>query len=345
VSPHYEIIALCNTSVRSAQAAIERYGLPSSTKAYGSPADLAKDTDVDLVVVNVRVDRHYSVAKPILEAGKDVFVEWPLGSNLAQAEEMLAIAKKTGCKTIVGLQARPSPHVQKVRQLVQSGAIGNLLSSTATLEIGFLDGVEPPGVTYLAEKASGGSILTILYGHMADPIYYSLGGLDELSALLTTRWSKSKLLHWDGSFDKMIDRETADHIMVQGTLSGSGAPFSIAVRAGKPFKNTPAFSWFIFGTKGEIRVTAPGNLALGTGGEKIELYDHEKDAVEVIDVEWPASVSSISPMAKNVGLLYELFATGGTEGFVSFEEAVHFHKIIETMEKSSAEKKTLAVPK
>jgi predicted dehydrogenase len=83
--------------------------LPASTKTYGSPEDLAKDPDIDLVVCNVRVDRHYKVMMPILQAGKNAYVEWPLGANLQQAEEMLAAAQKSGSKTIVGLQARNSP--------------------------------------------------------------------------------------------------------------------------------------------------------------------------------------------------------------------------------------------
>jgi predicted dehydrogenase len=36
-SPHFEIVALLNTSAESAQAAIRKYGLPETTKAYGDP--------------------------------------------------------------------------------------------------------------------------------------------------------------------------------------------------------------------------------------------------------------------------------------------------------------------
>lgn len=42
----YEIKALCNSSVKAAQAAVKAYKLPSSTKAYGDPKDLANDPDV-----------------------------------------------------------------------------------------------------------------------------------------------------------------------------------------------------------------------------------------------------------------------------------------------------------
>ena len=54
---------------------------------------------------------------PALHAKKDVFVEWPLGSNLQEAEDMAAIAKKQGVKTIVGLQARLHPIVLKASLL------------------------------------------------------------------------------------------------------------------------------------------------------------------------------------------------------------------------------------
>jgi predicted dehydrogenase len=344
--------------VKSAQAAVERYGLPSTTKTYGSSEDLAKDPDVDLVVCNVRVDRHYQLMMPVLKAGKDAFVEWPLGSNLQQAEEMLAAAKASGSKTIVGLQARSSPVTQKIKQLVEEKVIGDLLSSVMTYYVGFLADVEPPGIDYLAKKAVGGNLMTILFSHMADPAYYSLGGLRELSALLTTvsaaavteeepkikqvlqRWPKTKLLHTDGTFDKLIDRETADHVMVQGLLK-SGAPILIYVRGGKAFKDTPALTWQIFGTKGEIRVTSMASIGVAVGGDKVELYDHEKDNVEIVDVQFDAAVRDLPPLAKNIGMLYELFATGGTveEGLVTFEEAVGMHKILDAMERSDAERK------
>jgi predicted dehydrogenase len=123
---------------------------------------------------------------PILKAGKDAFVEWPLGANLQQAEEMLATAKQSGSKTIVGLQARPSPVIQKIKQLVKDKAIGDLLSSEMRYAVGFVADTEPAGVDYMTKKAVGGNLLTILFSHMADPAYYALGGLEEVSALLTT---------------------------------------------------------------------------------------------------------------------------------------------------------------
>jgi predicted dehydrogenase len=278
---------------------------------------------------------------PSLKIGKAVFVEWPLGANLEQAREMLTAAKQSGSKTIVGLQGRCSPFTQKVKQLVESKAIGELLSSTLTLDVGFAADTEVPGIDYMAKKDVGANTLTILFAHSADSVVYALGGIKEVSALLTTRWPVTKLLHSDGSFNKMIKRETADHVMFHGTISGSGTPLSIYVRNGKGFKNTPKLSWRIFGTKGEIRVTANGNLGLALGGEKIELYDHETDAVEVVEVHYADAVKDMPGYVKDIGSLYEAFANGAgvDQGLVRFEEAVEMHRMLDAMEKSNEGRK------
>jgi predicted dehydrogenase len=143
----------------------------------------------------------------------------------------------------------------------------------------------------------------------------------------------------------LIDRETADHIMVQGTLKDSKAPISIYVRGGKPFKGTPSLDWRIFGTKGEIRVTSMASIGVALGGDKIELYDHEKDGIETVDVAFDDAVKDLPPFAKNVGMLYELFATGGgrEQGLVTFEESVEMHKIIDAIEKGDVEGKRVKV--
>ncbi|CAO2648119.1 Nn.00g090410.m01.CDS01 [Neocucurbitaria sp. VM-36] len=344
-SPQYEVAALCNSDVKSAQVAVQRHKLPATTKTYGSPEDLAKDPDVDLVVCCVRVDRHYELVMPSLRAGKHVFVEWPLASNLQQAEEMLATAKQSGSKTIVGLQARASPVIQKTKELIESKAIGDLLSSTLIYDTGFAGDVEPPTIDYQTKKEVGGSVFNILFGHAADPVFYALGGLNDVSALLTTRWPETKLTKVDGSFDRIVKRETPDHIMMHGILLNNTAPISVAVRNGKAFKSTPNMRWSIFGTRGEIRMTSNHCVNLALGSEKIELFDHEKDEVDVVDVEYADVVKDLPPLAKNIGKLYELFAAGGTaeQGFVSFEEAVGMHRIIDSMEKSSEGEKNMKI--
>lgn len=164
-TPNYNIVAVCNSSVASAQASIKSHNLPSDVKAYGSSTELAADPSVDLVVCTVRVDRHLDVVKPAIEAAKDVFVEWPLGANLEQAEEMAALAKGKGVKTMVGLQGRRGPPIQTIAELVRSGRIGKVLSTSILADAVNGGPVGPEKARVMADKKIGANILTVHFGH------------------------------------------------------------------------------------------------------------------------------------------------------------------------------------
>jgi predicted dehydrogenase len=93
--------------------------------------ELAKDPEIDLVVCSVRVDRHLATISPSLKAGKDIYVEWPLGKSLAEAKELLKLKNEGGVKkAVVGLQARQAPLIKKVKELIEEGRIGEVYSST-----------------------------------------------------------------------------------------------------------------------------------------------------------------------------------------------------------------------
>jgi predicted dehydrogenase len=116
----------------------------------------------------VRVDRHRDAIVPSLKAGKDVFVEWPLGKSLADAEEILS-HKKEGTRAYVGLQARYAPIIATIKDFISSGKLGDVLSSTWQ---GYNEITPGPSVgadfQYIADKKIGGNFVTILTGHAID---------------------------------------------------------------------------------------------------------------------------------------------------------------------------------
>ncbi|KAJ5465938.1 hypothetical protein N7530_009725 [Penicillium desertorum] len=118
-SPHFKIVALLNSSVDSANAAIKKYGLSAETKAYSDPNDIANDAAVDLVVCSVRVDRHFLTVRPSIIARKTIYVEWPLERNLEVLNEMAHLAALHNTKTIAGLQGSIAPVIRKMKTLVQ----------------------------------------------------------------------------------------------------------------------------------------------------------------------------------------------------------------------------------
>lgn len=121
---------------------------------------------IDLVVCSTRVDVHYPTIRPSLVAGKDAFVEWPLASNAKDAEELTRLAKEKNVKTIVGLQGRVSPIYLKIKQVLESGKIGKVVSSSIALTGGInsRDSV-PEGLAYFFNSKIGGNMFTIYGGH------------------------------------------------------------------------------------------------------------------------------------------------------------------------------------
>src|SRR5512139_1909317 len=107
--PEFELKAIAASNKASANATAEALDV----RGYDSVADLARDPAVDLAVVAVKVTHHLPASLAVLEAGKMIFTEWPLGRTLVEAELIAEQAEATGVRTVIGLQARYAPAVKR----------------------------------------------------------------------------------------------------------------------------------------------------------------------------------------------------------------------------------------
>src|ERR1700704_5517352 len=96
--PQFTIGAVSARTQALAERAATAFGV---TRAFGDSRALARDPDIDLVVVTVKVPEHRTVVLAALEAGKHVYCEWPLGRDLEEAKEMAA-AVRPGSHAVVG---------------------------------------------------------------------------------------------------------------------------------------------------------------------------------------------------------------------------------------------------
>jgi len=127
---------------------------------------------VDLVVCSTRVDRHFYPIKASIEAGKAIFVEWPLEASLSLAREMTDLAKKNNIPTIVGLQGSFGPEVGKLKQVIESGRIGEVVSSSWMANLGNAGGRERKAVRYFIDRKVGGNVMSIGVGHSMEFLSY-----------------------------------------------------------------------------------------------------------------------------------------------------------------------------
>lgn len=332
-SPNYQIVALCNSTLESTKAAIKAHNLPESTKAYDSYDQLAADPDVDLYVVSTRADTHYEVTMPALKAGRNVYVEWPLAATTEQAKEMAALAKEKKLKTIIGLQGRVSPTLRKVKELIDTGALGEIHSVNyhGAIHV-WQKNAAGERYHYFMDRKVGSNLLTIYGGHILDSIFYAVGELlpRSYTPLAANLRPRMHLLKDDGSLsEELYDKNTPDQILLQGRLDRHPqAAFSFHLRAGDRFIGGPGSTWRIYGTKGELAVefaSAGPQMAKATS---FRFSNAEKGEIEEITIdeggkEW----TDLPTQAQNIGRLYEAYAQGQLYG--DFDLAVKRHELID----------------
>jgi predicted dehydrogenase len=88
--------------------------------------DILRSTQIDAVAVITPVWTHYELAKLALENGKHVFVEKPFTSSSAQAEELIELAARKKLTIMVDHTFLFTGAVRKIRELTESGALGDL---------------------------------------------------------------------------------------------------------------------------------------------------------------------------------------------------------------------------
>jgi predicted dehydrogenase len=76
-------------------------------------------------------DQHFAMAAAALDAGAHVFLEKPITQTLAEADQLLAAAERSGLKIAVAHQMRLAPNVLLLKRLVDAGLLGDLLEIRA----------------------------------------------------------------------------------------------------------------------------------------------------------------------------------------------------------------------
>jgi predicted dehydrogenase len=239
---------------------------------------------------------------------------------------------------MIGLQARGDPALRYLRELVADDYLGEVLAVNMTM---FTGGVldRPKSRLWDRDKTKGISALTVRGIHTMDVLCWCLGDFVELSGKVTTQVRQWRVIETN----EMVDVDTADNVMVQGRLQ-SGAIASVHV--GTVPYNASGWRMEIYGRKGTIRASSKGspqrdaNILLGAqkGGPLEPL------AVPERFVEVPAEMPAGPP--RNVGHLYLRMARAIRDGGAvepDFGVALNRHRLIDAIQRSSDEGRTVAV--
>lgn len=321
--PQFRLSVVSHHRIETARASAEKFGFEH---AVSSTEDLVNHPDVDLVVVTVRVPEHLQLVTAALEAGKSVFSEWPLGMNLRDAETMNSLAAEKGVSAIIGLQTRANPTIRHMRELIQQGYLGEVLSASV-IGSGITWGEElEEAFLYTLDQSKGASMLHVPFAHTIDALLFALD--EDFLSVSGTLLSRRPTIRMMES-KEVVPLDVADQIAFIGKLT-SGGMVTSHFRGG--LSRATNFHVEINGSSGDLLLTSPVGY-LGLGGFKLmgAQADEALHPVSVPDDFCPGD----DVLTGNVKKLYELFAsdmTSGTRQSPSFGDAVKLHRLINAIE-------------
>ena len=335
-SPDVEFTAVCTTRAESAEEARQAFG---AKVAFHDFREMAASPEIDAVAVVVRVPSHYEPTKAAIEGGKHVLTEWPLGRNTAEAEELAGLARERGVQTAVGLQSRVSPALLFIKEQIESGYVGEVLSChVTTMRDGALE--RPSSRTWQRDASLGANTLTIANGHVIDALRFVAGDFTRVSCMASTqadRW-------YETDTRQFVEVTSPDNVRVSGRLE-SGAAASVHVGA-VPWAGS-GYRMEIYGREGTL--VATGSVS-SQRGEMLRVQgargNHDLQDLEIPErfVYVPSGFPQGDPF--NIGQLYTLFAEAirtGESRLPTFDTAVDLHRFIDTLKRASEEGRELPV--
>ncbi|MFJ6124140.1 Gfo/Idh/MocA family protein [Streptomyces griseoviridis] len=174
-----ELVAVADEVPGRAEEAAERYGFATATREWRAVLD---DPAVDAVSVTAPNFLHREIGVAVAEAGKHLWIEKPVGLDLADARAVADAVARAGVRGAVGFNYRNAPAVERARELIAGGGIGTVTHVRVRL---FSDyAAHPEGaLSWRFERERGGSgVLGDLASHGADLARHLLGDITSVTA-------------------------------------------------------------------------------------------------------------------------------------------------------------------
>lgn len=169
-------VAVCDPSSGARERLLGTLGAASEgVKAFSDLREMLGAVPMDAVVITTPHTQHGEHVRACLEAGLHVLVEKPMTTTAGDARELIALAEKQGKVLATAYQRHGDGKFIKARELVQSGAIGEVRLVHVIIAQDCLD-IFRPGASWRADPAlSGGGHFMDTGSHINDMLLWITG--------------------------------------------------------------------------------------------------------------------------------------------------------------------------
>ncbi len=308
---HARLVALVSGTPDKLARYGAEYGIPTTHRySYADYNKIRDNPDIDIVYVVLPNAMHAEYAIRASQAGKHVMCEKPMATTVAEAEAMIAAAKKANRKLMIGYRCHFEQHNLRAIELVKTGFVGR--PTLITAEHGFY---APTGIWRLDRPMSGGGSLMDIGIYSLNAARYLAG--EEPIELVATEWTDRN----DTRFRDVEDRIDFQLKFPSGLIANCVSSYSSGHNAFR-----------VSGTKGWV------GMEPATSYEGHRMWTHSEGKTEQVTLPTPRKnqfVAQLDHLPESVLTGIPLRASG--------EEGLRDMRLIEAIYRAARERRAVPV--
>lgn len=255
---------------------LEKFASDYDTETFQDVEDLCKSKNVDAIYIATPTELHTEHVLLAAEYKKHIIVEKPLAISLEASEVMIHAAERNGVQMIVGHSHSFEPPIKKIREVIQSGELGEVKMIHNWY---FNDWLYRPRTSEELDTSLGGGVTFRQGSHQFDIIRLIGGGMVRSVRAAAGRWDKSRAT--EGNHTVFLDFEngTVATAVYNGYDHFHSTELTSGIGEGGPVNTTGVYA---ASRKTLKQIQTPKDevalkTAAGYGGERAKKYSQDVD--------------------------------------------------------------------
>lgn len=302
------LVAVCDSKPERVALFTKKYNVPGF---FDIDAMLTAHPDADVVSVCTPNGLHAEHSIKALRAGYHVICEKPMALSVADCEQMIMAAERSGKKLFIVKQNRFNPPIVEVKRLIDDGKLGKIFSIQLNCFWNRGEGYYKDS-DWKGTRALDGGVLYTQFSHFIDLLYWMFGDVEEVKAYVGNRnhpyieiddHGVVALRFWNGVIGTIHFSTNAHKKNLEGSITIFGEKGTVKV--GGEYLNVLEHA--------SVLDYTPPTLPMGTANDygtyKGSMSNHDKVYKNVLDVLRDNGVISTSGMEglKTVEIIRKIY--------------------------------------
>jgi predicted dehydrogenase len=318
--PGVEVAAICSGQRDRALSIASELEVPS---AYTDYRELFESGEIDAVTIATPPYLHHSMTLAACEAGLHVLCEKPMARNVAEARDMLRMAREAGVCHAVAHQMRHDPARTRVKELLDEDFIGRPYSVSVTVYRSTLADPTRRTQEWLTNAEKSGGILAAIGSHYIDALRWWFGEIHWVCGAVATAVEEREVIGMSGKRRVDADDNTAFVLrFANGALGTVHLCYTAANDIGEEI--------ILTGSEGVLAIQDNGKLFGSRHGETVQ---NLLPVSKIPYSERQGSARHIRSFSILAGQWIYAMRTG-TEATPSFEDGAKVQEVLDAVARS-----------